>query len=179
MAQGWRESDREPREARLETAKEPPETEPAIRLAAGIGNRAFGALAREGAGILPDGRVHPDVEATIARARGGGQRLDDGTRGRVGPALSDDLEDVRVHSGPEADELARSVSARAFTTGRDVFFAAGEYAPGTATGDHLLAHELTHAVQQRDAPTGGPLVVSQPGDQLEVEADRAAGEIPG
>jgi hypothetical protein len=179
MAQGWREHDRDEQEARLEPARESPEPDPAIRLASGVGNRAFGALARQGAGILPDGRVHPDIEATIGRARGGGQPVDDATRGRVGPALGDDLQDVRVHSGPEADQLARSVSARAFTTGRDLFFADGEHAPGTASGDQLLAHELTHAVQQRDAPTGGPLMVSQPGDELEVEADRAAGEIPG
>ena len=66
------------------------------------------------------------------------------------------------------------MSARAFTTGTDVFFASGEYRPGPSSGEELLAHELAHVVQQRGAPTSGPLVVSQPGDALEVDADRAA-----
>jgi hypothetical protein len=136
-------------------------------------------LAREGAGILPDGRAHPDVEAAIARSRGGGRPLDPATREQVAPALGDPLADVRVHTGPEAEALARSVSARAFTTGTDVFFAEGEYRPATGDGDRLLAHELTHVVQQRGAPTSGPLVVSQPGDPLEVEADAASGELLG
>jgi hypothetical protein len=60
-----------------------------------------------------------------------------------------------------------------------VYFARGEYRPGTSHGDELLAHELTHVVQQRGAPTSGPLVVSNPGDQLEAEADAASGELLG
>jgi hypothetical protein len=86
---------------------------------------------------------------------------------------------VRVHDGRQADQLARSVSARAFTVGSDLFFAEGEHRPGTASGDRLLAHELAHVVQQRGAPAGGPLTVSQPGDALEHEADRAADELAG
>jgi Domain of unknown function (DUF4157) len=136
-------------------------------------------LAREGAGILPDGRAHPDVEAAIARSRGGGQALDAGTREQVGPAVGDDLADVRVHTGPEADALTRLVSARAFTTGSDVFFAEGEYRPKTSEGDQLLAHELTHVVQQRGVASGGPLIVSQQGDALEAEADAVSGELRG
>ena len=73
-----------------------------------------------------------------------------------------------------ANALTRSVSARAFTTGADVYFAGGEYRPGSSEGDRLLAHELTHVVQQRGAPASGPLQVSQPGDALEVEADAVA-----
>jgi hypothetical protein len=66
------------------------------------------------------------------------------------------------------------VSARAFTTGRDVFFARSQYRPGTAAGERLLAHELTHVVQQRGAPTSGPLTVTEPGDRFESEAERTA-----
>jgi hypothetical protein len=91
--------------------------------------------------------------------------------------VGDSLGDVRVHDGPAADALARSVQARAFTTGRDVFFARGEYRPGTAGGDRLLAHELTHVVQQRGAPVTGPLTVTEPGDRFEREADRAADDV--
>jgi hypothetical protein len=162
-------------------APAPPEQQQELsapeRLASNMGNQAFGALARQGSGILPDGRAHPDVESTIANTRGGGTALDPGVAGRMGPALGDDLSDVRVHTDDTADSLSRSVSARAFTTGSDVYFAKGEYNPGSSGGDHLLAHELSHVVQQRGAPTSGPLQVSQPGDALEVEADQAAGGI--
>jgi len=150
------------------------ELEPALSLAAGIGNHAFSAIARQGAGILPDGRAHPDVEAAIARTRGGGQPLAPATQDRLGEALGDSLADARIHTDDTADALAQSVSARAFATGSDVYFAQGEYQPGSSEGEELLAHELTHVVQQRGAPAGGPLVVSSPGDDLEVEADEVA-----
>jgi hypothetical protein len=144
---------------------------PPERLAAAVGNQAFSQLAREGAGILPGGRVHPDVEEAIARMRGAGQRLDPGVREMAASGLGDPLEDVRVHTGDEADALATSVAARAFTTGPDIYFARHEYRPGTGDGDQLIAHELTHVVQQRGASPSGPLMVSTPGDELESEAD--------
>jgi hypothetical protein len=150
------------------------------RLASNVGNRAFGALiAREGAGIMADGTIHPDVQTTIARARGGGGALDARARDRFAGRLGDPLSDVRVHADAGADALARSVSARAFTTGSDLFFASGEYRPGTGDGDRLLAHELAHVVQQRGAPTTGPLTVSEPGDAFEREADAVAHELTG
>jgi hypothetical protein len=170
------------REAQAAGARKPPAAAPADRmrdLAVSIGNAAFGRLARHGAGLLPGGRVHDGVEQAISARRGGGRALDDGTRARVGEALGDPLADVRVHDDADAAGLARSVSARAFTTGSDVFFGDGEYRPGTAEGDQLLAHELTHVVQQRGAPTSGPLEVSEPGDALEQEAEAAARDISG
>ena len=158
---------------------EAPEPDRVERLASSVGNRAFAALARQGEGILPDGRAHPDVEAAIAASRGGGRALDGAVRERLAPGLGDPLTDVRVHEDPDADHLARAVSARAFAVGSDLFFAEGEHRPGTSEGNRLLAHELTHVVQQRGAPTSGPLSVSQPGDALEREADRAADELAG
>lgn len=141
----------------------------------GLGNAELARLlATEGSGLLPGGRVHPAVESQIGRARGGGVSLDPGARVRIEPLVGDSLTDVRVHDNPSADALARSVQARAFTTGRDVFFARGEYRPGSASGERLLAHELTHVVQQRGAPLSGPLTVSDPGDPFEREADRTA-----
>jgi hypothetical protein len=70
--------------------------------------------------------------------------------------------------------LADSVAARAFTVGADVFFAAGEYRPGSCSGDALIAHEAVHVVQQRGASAVGDLRVSDPGDRLEQEADAFA-----
>jgi hypothetical protein len=150
-----------------------------MRLVAGIGNAAFARLARDGGGLVPGGRVHPDVEHAIAATRGGGRSLDAATRERAAAELGDPLTDVRVHDDASAGALARSVSARAFTTGPDLYFGEGEYRPGTAEGDRLLAHELTHVVQQRGAPTTGPLEVSDPNDSLEREADAAARDIAG
>jgi hypothetical protein len=144
------------------------------RLASAVGNARFGMLMREGRGILPGGAVHPDVTATLAHRAGGGVALDGGVRDRMSGVLGDSLDDVRVHDDAGADRLATSVSARAFTVGSDVYFSAGAYRPGTADGDGLLAHELTHVAQQRDAPEDGPLEVSQPGDALESEADDVA-----
>jgi hypothetical protein len=143
-----------------------------------VGNRAFGgAVARtQGAGILPTGEVHPSVQSTIDSTRGGGNSLDAGVANKLSPSLGD-LSDVRVHTDETSQDLNHAVSARAFATGTDVYFAKGEYNPGSTDGDHLLAHELAHVVQQRGAASSGPLTVSQPGDALENEADSTADAI--
>jgi hypothetical protein len=143
------------------------------RAATWMGNRGFATLAREGEGILPGGRVHPDVERAIAGARGGGRPLDAAGRALVAPRRRHEVGDVRVHDGPEAARLARAVDARAFTVGSDVFLGEGEQRPGTPEGDSLMAHELTHVVQARRTPATGPLRVSNPGDRAEREADAA------
>jgi hypothetical protein len=142
-----------------------------------VGNNAFGGvLARDGAGIMAGGEVHPDVQSKIDHTRGSGAGLDAGTQSRMGESLGD-LSDVTVHTDDTADQLNRSVSARAFATGTDVYFSKGTYNPGSADGDRLIAHELAHVVQQRGAPNAGPLTVSQPGDALENEADDVADSI--
>jgi hypothetical protein len=169
-----------------ETSRRPPERADAVageraapveRVAAGMGNRGFTQLvARMGAGegILSGGLVHPDVEAAIAASRGRGAPLDGGVAAPLERAYGAPLGDVRVHTGAQAGALARAVSARAFTVGRDIFFAPGEYRPGTSEGAALIAHEAAHVVQQRGAPAGGPLAVSEPGDATEVEAEGMA-----
>ena len=162
------------------SAPEPAPEEPAAplyELASSVGNHAFSeSIAREAAGVLPTGEVHPAVQTTITSTRGGGSSLDTGVQDRLSDSLGD-LSDVRVHTDDTADRLNRSVSARAFATGTDVYFAKGEYNPGSADGDKLIAHELAHVVQQRGAPSSGPLTVSQPGDAMETEADSVADQI--
>ena len=133
----------------------------------------------DGGGILAGGRVHPDVTAQIAARRGRGTPLEPAVRDQMSAALGDSFADVRVHTDPLATALARSVEARAFTTGADIYFGGGEYSPHSSSGRQLLAHELTHVVQQRGAPTTGELTVSEPGGALEVEAERTAGTIAG
>jgi hypothetical protein len=147
------------------------------QLASNVGNRGFGravARMRDGEGILSSGLVHPDVEAAIAAASGGGRPLDSGVARQLGGTLGDSLSDVRVHHDDHAAALSRAVSARAFTVGSDVFFGADEYRPGTQSGRELLTHELAHVVQQRGSAESGALRVSQPGEPLELEAEAAA-----
>lgn len=71
------------------------------------------------------------------------------------PAFGQDFSDVRVHADGAAAAAAQSVQARAYTQGRDIVFGAGQYAPGTRTGQSLLAHELAHVVQQKRGQAGG------------------------
>lgn len=92
--------------------------------------------------------VSPGVESAIESARGGGQPLPEGTRAAMEGAIGADFSGVRVHADGQAHALNEDLSARAFTTGQDIFFRQGEYAPGRAEGQRLLAHELAHVVQQ-------------------------------
>src|SRR2546425_8900069 len=93
------------------------------------------------------GEATPEVASAI-EASTGGRALDDGLRARMEPAFGADLGAVRIHTGAAATALNQSLGARAFTSGTDIFFSDGEYRPRTAAGQHLLAHELTHTIQQ-------------------------------
>lgn len=93
--------------------------------------------------------VNPDIESNIRNMRGRGQPLPESTRSFFEPRFGRDFSQVRVHSDAEATESARAVNARAFTVGKDVVFGKGEYSPETVQGKRLLAHELTHVVQQK------------------------------
>ncbi len=92
------------------------------------------------------------IESAVESHRGMGAPLDPGIRPALEGHLGRDLGGVRIHRDTAADELARSLSARAFTSRDDVFFRQGEYGPQTGAGRRLLAHELTHVVQQGRAP---------------------------
>lgn len=94
------------------------------------------------------GRVDGGTERVIETARRGGRPLPGSTRSFFESRFGRSFEDVRVNTGPRADRAARSVNAEAFTVGSDVVFRSGAYRPGTAAGRRLLAHELTHVVQQ-------------------------------
>ncbi|MEZ4733110.1 MAG: DUF4157 domain-containing protein [Caldilineaceae bacterium] len=145
-----------------------------LRLQRQYGNRFVQrvvTLARSGDGSAT---VAPEVEQTIQQARGGGQALDHGVRTQLEPALQADFSGVRVHTDGQADNLNRSLSARAFATGQDIFFKQGEYNPGSSTGRELLAHELTHVVQQNGDGVQTKLTVGAPGDRYEQEADSVA-----
>lgn len=95
--------------------------------------------------------VTPNPEARINAIRGGGQPLPASTRAFFEPRFGYDFSQVRIHTDARAAETARTLNARAFTVGQDVVFGAGQYSPRTAEGRKLLAHEITHVVQQGDA----------------------------
>jgi hypothetical protein len=96
----------------------------------------------------------PDIAGAIDRAAGGGQPLPDAARSFMEPRFGHDFGAVRIHADRAAGELAGQLQARAFTTGHDVFFAPGEFQPGAAGGQRLLAHELAHVVQQSQGAPG-------------------------
>jgi hypothetical protein len=123
-------------------------------------------------------RLDGGVKRRIRAARSGGQSLPESVRAYFEPRFGEDFSDVRIHRGPQADEAARSLNARAFTLGRDIVFRSGTFRPDTRAGKELLAHELTHVVQQRSATaTPQPLRVGTPGDRFESEAERIASRV--
>ncbi len=89
-----------------------------------------------------------DLETSINQSRGGGQSLNDSIRQPMEQAFGADFSGVKVHTDSKSDQLNQSIQAKAFTTGQDIFFRQGEYNPGNKGGQELLAHELTHVVQQ-------------------------------
>ena len=91
----------------------------------------------------------PAIESGINTSRAGGQPLDSDTRGFFEPRFGRDLSDTKVHTDAHAARLASDLNAQAFTVGRDIYMAGGKYQPGTESGRSLLAHELTHTVQQQ------------------------------
>jgi hypothetical protein len=94
------------------------------------------------------GELSSEWEGQLQRAKSGGQPLSPSVKEPMERAFGADFGGVRVHTGAQADMLARSIQAKAFTTGQDVFFRQGAYEPGSRGGKELIAHELTHVVQQ-------------------------------
>ena len=92
--------------------------------------------------------VTDDIEGKISSMKGGGQALPESTREFLEPRFGQDFSGVNIHTGNDASQLNDAVQARAFTTGNDIFFRDGEYSPDSSAGRELLAHELTHVVQQ-------------------------------
>ena len=93
--------------------------------------------------------VTPNLEYHIHSLKGGGRHLAESERAYFEPRFGQDFSQVRIHTDAKAAESARTLSAKAFTLGRDIVFGAGQYAPGASEGRRLMAHELTHVVQQK------------------------------
>lgn len=107
---------------------------------------------RVGHPIGPEGgAIGADTARRIESMRGGGSALADPIRRSMESAFGADFSGVRIHEGSSAHRLNAELGARAFTTGSDIFVRAGEYRPANRSGQEMLAHELTHVVQQGGA----------------------------
>lgn len=107
----------------------------------------------------------------------GGQILDAKTQREMGARFGHDFSHVRIHTDTRAVESAQSLGANAYAVGNDVVFGPGRYAPGTGDGSRLLAHELTHIVQQGQLGSGDWSRMSSRGDASEREADSLASQV--
>ncbi|GAB4201508.1 MAG: hypothetical protein OHK0022_23610 [Roseiflexaceae bacterium] len=109
-------------------------------------------IQRAASGDIGGVETSPAVDASIAQMQsGGGNPLPASERSFFEGRFGHDFSQIRIHADSHAAETAQSLNARAFTVGTDIAFGPGEYQPGTSSGRHLLAHELTHTIQQ----TGG------------------------
>ena len=108
--------------------------------------------------------------------RSPGQPLDSESRGFMEERFGYDFSSVRVHADQQAQRSADETNADAYTVGQDIVFASGRYAPQTPAGQELLAHELTHVVQQRHAPSSGPIEMGEH-DEHETSADQTAAQV--
>lgn len=139
------------------------------------------SLQRRSTNHLDPSMVPPIVHEVL---RSPGQPLDSATRAFMEPRFGHDFSRVRVHADARAAESALTVDARAYTVGGHVVFAEGRYAPRTEAGRRLLAHELTHVIQQDGrAPAPGACLMIGPADSvLERQADgtaKAVEDCPG
>jgi len=149
------------------------------------GGAAYGALKdadfQQAAAVQRSGRGdHPEMNPVLLRdqlmAQGGmGMTPGSTVLQPMEQMLGADLSTARIHAGPEAAGAARALNAEAFTIGQDIFFGENQYDPITPQGQGLLAHELTHVIQQTGPGNHGPLRFATPegGDAMEAEAQQA------
>ncbi|HEY1650807.1 MAG TPA: DUF4157 domain-containing protein [Acidimicrobiales bacterium] len=111
-----------------------------------------------------------------------GRPLDVSTKAQMEPAFGRSFDSVRVHDGDRAASSAQELGAQAYTVGRDIVLGQGHPDLGSDAGAHVLAHELTHVVQQEHGPVdgtsiGGGVAVSDPSDSFEREAEHTAESV--
>ena len=134
----------------------------------------------ESTGHSQSKQVNTSLAASIRHSRQGGNVLPYHTRRLFESVFGSDLSTVRVHNETRHNHVAKSLNAKAFTMGSDIFFGQGHYRPGSRDGDRLLAHELTHVMQQssgrvRTTSQAEPgIQTGEANDPHEQEADRVA-----
>ncbi len=116
-------------------------------------------------------QVQPWIQQQIESSRGGGQPLPDETRTFMESGIGADFQNVNIHTSGEAVQMNRELGAKAFTVGNDIYFNTGQYSPETGEGKRLLAHELTHTVQQGAASTSIQRDLATPDPGVELPQD--------
>jgi hypothetical protein len=140
------------------------------------GNQAVQRMiARVQRSVMQDGGpITDDLSTRINSKRGSGGSLDSAIQASMSSQMGYDFSGVKVHTDSESDQLNKALGAKAFTTGSDIYFSSGSYNPGSSEGQDLLAHELTHVVQQGGQAPSGPLTLGPADDAYEREADSMA-----
>src|SRR3954463_6331649 len=178
----WHAQDGGEKERRVQQQEKPSGGEGALARSAteGLSNKGLQSIL-PGLSIQLKGTGGAVLDDTIASAihnkRGNGEPLDAHAAGSIGKSMGQDFSDVTIHRDGESDTLNKQVSAEAFTTGKDIFFREGKYDPVSNEGQKLLAHELTHVVQQRNAPPASELRVSDPNEASEQQAHSVADAV--
>jgi hypothetical protein len=134
-----------------------------------VSNQLVQRLAAEDSFPVPEG-----LERTLTAEQGRGQPLAEPVRRQMEGALGADLGGVRVHTDAQAGRLAGDLSAHAFTAGSDIYFAPGQYEPGSEDGQRVLGHELAHVLQGQP---GAKAIVGAADDPAELEADEVADAV--
>jgi hypothetical protein len=111
--------------------------------------------------------------------KNGGKQLPDSIRSKFDFIFGYDFSQTRLHTGAKAAESARAMNALAYTIGRDIIFADGQYAPNTLKGKKILAHELTHVIQQKNTSRRSQhqLDIATTNDKFEIEANQKAEQV--
>jgi len=116
----------------------------------------------------------PAVETKLSGARSGGRKMDAPTRSAMESAFGADFSQVNIHTDEKAVQMSQQLGAQAFTHGNDVYFNKGKYNPDSGDGKHLLAHELTHTIQQTGMiPNQLQMTI---GDYRDLQSDRFSGD---
>ena len=143
-----------------------------------VGNRAVQRM-------ISDSGSPENGTLPVHQGNSAGEKLEESTQQVMESGFGTTFDDVRVHTDEDAAKSAASLGADAYTTGRDIYFASGKYAPGSSEGQRLLAHELTHTIQQGEGKTPSETTSAShreaaseiAADPLEREADRVSEEI--
>jgi hypothetical protein len=101
------------------------------------------------------------IEDQLNASKGGGSPLDSGTKSEMESGFGSDFSGVRVHNDSNAVQMNQELGSQAFTNGNDIYFNQGKYNPESDSGKHLLAHELTHTVQQGASPSVQPKLIQK------------------
>ena len=117
-----------------------------------------------------------ELSHKISSSRGGGRNLDVNTQSFMQSRFGADFSDVKIHTDHEAVGMSRELKAKAFTIGSNIYFNDGQFEPNSASGRHLLAHELAHTIQQRNGVKSQRLIQRKSIDDFKTELEATSAD---